>query len=506
MTTQPASSVTDVAARTAPKEPASDPSADSFYHLTRTNIRRCGCQGLGCFVARHLDPARWEQAISQEPRVYCLGHCYAGPARGSDRSRPACAVDAREAVVLGRIVRGHARSLGEYTRLGGYEALKLALAQPPESIVRCVEASCLRGRGGAAFPTGRKWRAAFQQASPQKYVVANADEGDAGAYIDRVIMEDEPHALIEAMMIAGHAVGASEGWIYLRCEYPEAREALAVAIAEAQAAGILGDHVLGGKARFNLHLHTGRGSYVCGEETALLESIGGHRPTAMARPPYATEAGLFGKPTVINNVETLASIPWIVARGADVYRQLGFSDSRGTKVVSLNSLFRRPGLYEVEFGVPVRHIVEDLGGGLTDGTLKGVIIGGPLAGVIPPHLLDTPFGFEELRSIGAAVGHGGVVAFDEHTSIPELVHHVFSFGAYESCGKCTPCRLGTRRLEQLFNRAVNGQRPGPGGRTEWNEIVSALKLASLCGMGTGLAEFAESIQRHYGKELDPCFA
>ena len=485
---------------------AGDPSADSFYHLAKTDVRKSACSGLACFVARHLDPKAWERASSQEPRVYCLGRCYTAPARGSDSTRPRFVIDAREGVVLGRIVRGPTKSLCEYRRLGGYQALERALARPREDVLRSVEASGLRGRGGAAFPTGKKWRAAFERSSLQKYVVANADEGDAGAYIDRLIMEDDPHALIEAMLIAGYVVGASEGWIYVRCEYPDARSALAVAVAEALAAGVLGERVLGSDFRFNLHLHVGRGSYVCGEETALLESIEGRRPMAKARPPYAAECGLFGKPTVINNVETLVNVPWIVSHGPDAYNALGFSGSRGTKVVSLNSRFNRPGLYEVEFGVPVRHIVEHLGGGLKGGTLKGVVIGGPLAGVLPPHLLDTRFGFEELGSVGAAVGHGGVVAFDEHTSIAQLVHHVFSFGAYESCGKCTPCRLGTRRVERIFQHVAEGAPGGPEAKAEWSEIVSALKLASLCGMGTGLAEFGESIQRHYGEELASCFA
>ena len=451
-----------------------------------------------------LTPRGGSQRVRSGPGSIASGAAMPHP-RGSDSSRPACTIDAREAVVLGRIARGRGRTLSEYRRYDGYDALKLALARPPEEIVRGIETSGLRGRGGAGYPTGRKWRAAFQQSAPQKYVVANGDEGDPGAYIDRVIMEEDPHALIEAMAIAGYAVGASEGWIYVRGEYPAARLALEVAIAESLAAGIVGDRVLGTDFRFGLHVHVGRGSYVCGEETALLESIQGRRPAAMARPPYATEAGLFGKPTIINNVETLANIPWIVGHGAGAYQALGVSSSRGTKVVSLNSLFRRPGVYEVEFGVPIRHIVEDLGGGIKTGALKGVMIGGPLAGIIPPHLLDTPFGFEELRAIGASVGHGGVIAFDEHTSIPELVRHVFSFGAYESCGKCVPCRLGSRRVEKIFESVVNGGRAA-GAASESSEIVSALKLASLCGMGTGLAEFAESVQRHYGREVESCLA
>jgi NADH:ubiquinone oxidoreductase subunit F (NADH-binding) len=244
---------------------------------------------------------------------------------------------------------------------------------------------------------------------------------------------------------------------------------------------------------------------VCGEETSLLRSIEGNRPEVMARPPYPTERGLFGRPTLLNNVETLVNIPWIVAHGGEAYAAIGFSKSRGTKALSLNSLFNRPGLYEVEFGVTVRHIVEELGGGLRGGgQLKGVIIGGPIIGMIPPHLLDTPLGFEELAGIGAGVGHGGVVAFDEHTSIPDLVAHVFSFGAYESCGKCTPCRSGSGRIEDLFTNALAGDAT-KADLQECRDLVTALKLASLCGHGTGLARFAESILRYYPTEIEPCF-
>jgi formate dehydrogenase iron-sulfur subunit len=407
---------------------------------------------------------------------------------------------------LGRLEQSGERRLSAYAGQGGYRALEKALARPREEIVKEIELSNLRGRGGAGFPTGRKWRAVALQPSAEKFVIANADEGDAGAYIDRFLMEDDPFALIEGMTLAGYATDAGRGWIYLRSEYPEAGRILREALAEARAAGLLGERLLGRDFAFDIEIFIGHGSYVCGEETALLRSLEGRRPEVMARPPYATERGLFGKPTLMNNVETFAAVPWIVARGGGSYRELGFSQSRGTKAVSLNSLFQRPGLYEIEFGIPVRRIVEELGGGLRGGRLQGVIIGGPLAGIIPPHLLDTPFGFEELHAIGAGVGHGGVVAFDEHTSIPELVHHIFSFGAYESCGKCTPCRLGTTRIENIFSSITSGNRAAASEQIEWQDIVTALKLASLCGLGTGLAEFAESILHYYPEELRPCFA
>lgn len=477
----------------------------SFYHLRGGEYQGKACQGTACFAARHFNPARWAEAEQNNPKVYCLGECFAAPAKGQTRPRPPVKVCSRHGIVLGRLAAGGARSLADYRRQGGYSALPQALAHPPERVLAAVEGSALRGRGGAGFPTGRKWRAVAQQPTGVKYVVANADEGDAGAYIDRYLMEDDPHSLIEGMILAGYAVGASQGYIYVRAEYPMAATVLHAALAEARAAGWLGPRVGGTEFAFELELHLGHGSYVCGEETSLLRSIEGRRPEVMARPPYPTERGLFDRPTLLNNVETLVSVPWIVTHGGEAYSAIGFSKSRGTKALSLNSLFNRPGLYEVEFGVTVRSIVEELGGGLRGGAkLKGLLIGGPIIGMIPPHLLDTQLGFEELAAIGAGVGHGGVVAFDENTSIPDLVHNVFQFGAYESCGKCTPCRSGSARVEQIFAQAIAG-RAGAGDLQECRDLVTALKLASLCGHGTGLARFAESILRHYPKEIEPCF-
>jgi len=478
------------------------PDVESFYHLSHNEHVGKACQGTACFAARHLNRALWNEAAAQSPRVYCLGECFAAPAKGQTIPRPPVKIFSRQGIVLPRAANGSARTLAEY---GDYAALARALRHPPEQVLAAVEASGLRGRGGAGFPAGRKWRAVASQPPGEKYVVANADEGDAGAYIDRYLMEDDPHTLIEAMIIAGYAVGASKGYIYVRLEYPLADTVLRAAISEARTAGWLGSRVGGKNFAFELEVCTGHGSYVCGEETSLLRSIEGKRPEVMARPPYPTERGLFDKPTLLNNVETLVSVPWIVSHGGAAYAAIGFSKSRGTKALSLNSLFNRPGLYEVEFGVTVRYIVEEIGGGLRGGgRLKGVLIGGPIIGMIPPHLLDTPLGFEELAAIGAGVGHGGVVAFDEHTSIPELVEHVFSFGAFESCGKCTPCRGGSGRIQEIFADASAGDAT-KADLQECRDLVAALKLASLCGHGTGLARFAESILNYYPMEIEPCF-
>ena len=493
--------------RTSGGDGASALSADveSFYHLRHGGHAGKACRGTACFAARHLDPACWAEAMQNDPRVYCLGECFAAPARGQTQPRPLVRVASREGIVLGRIAAGGARTLAAYREQGGYTALARALAGPPERVLAAVETSGLRGRGGAGFPTGRKWRAVAQQPPGVKYVIANGDEGDPGAYVDRYLMEDDPHCLIEGMILAGYAVGASKGYIYLRAEYPVVGTVLRAALAEARTEGWLGPHVGGGSFSFELEVYSGHGSYVCGEETSLLRSIEGKRPEVMARPPYPTERGLFGRPTLLNNAETLVSVPWIVAHGGEAYAAIGLPNSRGTKALSLNSLFARPGLYEVEFGVTVRHIVEELGGGLRGGgKLRGVLIGGPIIGIVPPHLIDTQFGFEELAAIGAGVGHGGIVAFDEHTSIPELVQHVFSFGSYESCGKCTPCRGGSGRVEEIFDRALAGTATR-GDFQECRDLVAALRLASLCGHGTGLARFAESILRYYPAEIETCF-
>ncbi len=482
------------------------PDVESFYALGEGDVSVAHCQGTACFVARRLCPERWSEAMRQASRVSCLGKCFAAPADAGVEQRPNISVLSGRTVVLERVVAGGARWLDNYASRGGLTGLESAMTLGPERTIVEIDASELRGRGGAGFPTGAKWRAASRQPSAEKCVVANLDEGDPGAYIDRFIAEDDPFCLIEAMAIAAFATGATRGWIYARCEYPEAIRRLEEALAGARAGRLLGNRVLDTEFSFEVELAVGRGSYVCGEETALLNSIEGRRPVARVRPPYVAERGLFGLPTIVNNGETLANVPWIMRHGARAYASLGIPGSRGTKVVSLNSLFRRPGLYEIDFGVPLREIIEEIGGGLKSGALKGVMIGGPLAGIVPPALLDVRFGFNELRAIGASVGHGGIIAFDEHTSIADLVHHVFSFGAYESCGLCTPCRLGNPRIESLFARLASGQAASNSELVEWRELVTALKLASLCGLGTGLAEFAESVERHYAEELRPCFA
>lgn len=481
----------------------------SFYHLRDERQGSAhACRGLACFAARNDDPALW-QAAQREPRLYCLGQCHRAPASTEvpgAASRPAptdgrrsmepetpVRMQSRVPVLLERIAAGGAMDLNAYRRLGGGRALEIALALQPAELVQRIEASGLRGRGGAGFPTGRKWAAVASQPAAERIVVANADEGDAGSYSDRVLIEHDPFRPIEGLRIAAHAVGARSGYVYLRKEYPRAAAVLTAAIDQAQAAGWL--------AGFELRLVIGQGSYVAGEETALLNSIEGRRAQVRLQPPRVAERGLFGAPTLVNNVETLCAVPWIVEHGADDYAALGFSQSRGTKLLSLNSLFRRPGVVEVEFGIALRELVEDIGGGLRRGSLRALMVGGPLAGLLPPSLLDTRLGFEEMAAVGGAVGHGGVIAFADDTPIADIAAQIFGFGAYESCGRCVPCHRGSPQIAAVFEGALRG---GRGDAQEYRDFIEALAATSLCGHGRGLAEFAASLSRHFPQELGAC--
>ncbi len=479
---------------------------ESFYHLSDVTMEHRRCRGISCFASHRLDPSGWREALKQWPPVYCLGKCYTSPASTEIVEQPRIEIHCDDAIVLNGVDDVLMRDLNSYRSHGGYAALEFALEHRPEWTVEQIEISQLRGRGGAGFPAGKKWRSVFVQPGATRYVVANADEGDHGSYIDRFIMERTPHRLIEALTIAAYSIGASRGYIYLRKEYPVAEQMVVSALEEAREAGWLGDAVGGTNFQFDIEVVIGQGSYVCGEETSLMNSIEHRRPEVRAKPPFPTEKGLFGAPTLVNNVETLASVPWIILNGGESYAGLGFSKSRGTKAVSLNSLFNRPGLYEIEFGMPLRTILEEIGGGLKTTEIKAVIVGGPLAGLVHPREFDTPFGFDEMHAIGASVGHGGIVAFDHLTRMPDFLAHVFFFGAIESCGKCTPCRLGSRRVEALFSRLARGDQLDSLEKVELKNIIDALRRTSLCGHGTGLAVVAASVMEKFSEEFAPCFA
>lgn len=479
-------------------------SSASFYHLANTTLEGCACQGLACFAARNDAPERWGSARQQTPPIYCLGQCYRAPATFGDEAPASIGLHCPAAVLTENLMQGAMRDINTYQQGGGGQALQKALSSPAKLLVKNILVSGLRGRGGAGFSTGIKWQAVAQAgaSAEKKYLVVNADEGDAGSFSDRLLLENDPFRLIEACVIAAHACGISQGFIYLRKEYATARAILENALLQAKNSGWLGAGIFGSNLDFELSIHIGQGSYVCGEETSLLNSLEGRRPEVRQRPPQITEQGLHGAPTLVNNVETLCAVPWIINNGGKAYAAMGINKSRGTKLLSLNSLFNRPGLYEVEFGISLRDIIEKLGGGLRRGHLKGLMIGGPLAGIIPPALFDAKLGYEELQGIGAALGHGGVIAFADDSSIVDIMTEVFRFSAEESCGKCTPCHLGSAELAHSFNTIKNG---GKISSARWQALIGALEATSLCGHGRGMAEFARSIERYYAEELAQCF-
>jgi formate dehydrogenase iron-sulfur subunit len=382
------------------------------------------------------------------------------------------------------------RSLDDYRAHGGYRGLEAALKMERPAIVQAVSDSGLRGRGGAAFPAGIKWKTCLDAQADQKYIVCNADEGDSGTFADRMIMEGDPFVLIEGMTIAGLAVGATRGYIYLRVEYPHAQRALEAAIAAAKEAGYLGDNICGSGKVFHLEVRMAAGAYICGEETSLLESLEGKRGQVRFKPPLPAIQGLFGKPTVINNVITLATVPIILDRGATFYRDYGVGRSRGTLPIQLAGNIKRPGLVERAFGVTLRELIEDYGGGTASGRpVRAVQVGGPLGAYIPVSRLDTPIDYEAFVAINGMVGHGGVVVFDDSVDMAAQARFAMEFCAIESCGKCTPCRIGSTRGVEVIDRMIAGNIA----ERERNEVLlrdlcQTMLAGSLCALG-GMAPY-----------------
>ena len=391
--------------------------------------------------------------------------------------------------------------VADYERALGFAGLQRALSMPPEEIVREVADSGLRGRGGAAFPTGIKWRTVLEQAAPQKYIACNADEGDSGTFADRMLMEGDPLSLIEGMTIAGLAVGATRGYIYLRVEYPHAHRTLLDAIAAARAAGYLGTDIRGSGRAFELEVRLGAGAYICGEETSMLESLEGRRGEVRVRPPLPAVKGLFGLPTVVNNVVSLATVPVILARGAAYYRDYGVGQSRGTLPVQLAGNLSRGGLVELAFGPSLRELLYDFGGGSATGRpLRAVQVGGPLGAYLPESQFDTPLDYEALAAIGALLGHGGIVAFDDTVDMARMARFAMRFCAYESCGKCTPCRIGSTRGAELIDRIILGQEREQNLRT-LADLCETMQHGSLCGLG-GMAPFpVRSAMQHFPEDF-----
>ena len=403
------------------------------------------------------------------------------------------ALQVQQRLTLARVGLIEPLSLKQFEHHGGFAGLRRARALTPAEIVAEVTNSGLRGRGGAAFPTGVKWRTVLDAEGAQKYVVCNADEGDSGTFADRMIMESDPYLLIEGMCIAALAVGASRGYIYCRAEYPQAVANLSEAIRLVEAAG----HLDG----FRLEVREGAGAYICGEETSLLESLEGKRGMVRYRPPLPAIAGLFGKPTVMNNVISLATAPIILARGAEHHRRFGVGRSLGTLTVQLSGNVRRGGLFEVPFGMTLRQVLEGLGGGTASGRpIKAVQAGGPLGAYIPPKHFDTPLDYESFQAIGAMIGHGGLVVFDDKADLGALARYALEFCAEESCGKCTPCRIGAVRGVEVVDRIRNGEQAAEN-RILLKDLCHTMIDGSLCGLG-GMAPLPVlSVMEHFAEEL-----
>lgn len=375
-------------------------------------------------------------------------------------------------------------SIDKYIERGGYEALRKVLTtMSPEEVVRIIKDSGLRGRGGGGFPTGIKWELCMKEVSDEKYIICNADEGDPGAFMDRAVIEGNPHSVIEGMIIGAYAIGSYKGYVYIRAEYPLAVERLRLALSVAKERGMLGNNIFDSEFSLDIKVKLGAGAFVCGEETALMASIEGHRGTPRTKPPFPVQKGLFAKPTIINNVETLANIPCIIRKGADWFASMGTATSKGTKVFSITGKVQNTGLIEVPMGITLKEIVYDIGGGMEDGkALKAVQTGGPSGGCIPASLMDIQVDYDSLTRAGSIMGSGGMIVLNEDDCMVNIAKFFLDFTQKESCGKCTPCRSGTRRLLEVLDRITEGE----GKQSDIHlleDLSSDIKIASLCGLG-----------------------
>jgi formate dehydrogenase iron-sulfur subunit len=392
-------------------------------------------------------------------------------------------------------------SLQQYQAHGGYQGLQQALKMSPADIVQAVTDSGLRGRGGAAFPTGIKWKTVLDQKATPKYITCNADEGDSGTFADRMLMEGDPLCLIEGMTIAALAVGATQGYIYVRIEYPDAIRTMREAIGIAQAAGFLGPNIQGSGKAFELELRCGAGAYICGEETSMLESLEGKRGEVRVRPPLPAIEGLFGKPTIVNNVISLASVPVILAKGAAHYRDFGLGRSRGTLPFQLAGNIRHGGLVERAFGLTLRELLYDYGGGSASGRpIRAVQVGGPLGAYFPEALFDTVVDYEAFAGVGGMLGHGGIVAFDDTVDLAQMARYALEFCAIESCGKCTPCRIGSTRGTEVIDRIMrNENRDRNLGLLQ--DLCETMLQGSLCGLGGMTPIPVQSALKHFPEDF-----
>ena len=456
------------------------------------------CTGLSCYLAGARCP---DETVAAHPArtVQCLGYCDRSPARLApdgqvilrSGSGPVSIRNvAREAIVTARIGKGDYSELARAREAGVYRALAQALRRTPGEVLAVVEESGEQGRGGAGFPTGHKWRVAAEAQGKERYVVANGDEGDPGSFIDRLLLEYDPHAILEGMALCAWAIGASEGIVYIRSEYPAAQARMQAAIVEARTAGLLGTDICGASFGFDVRVVGGHGSYVCGEETALLNAIERRRGEVRVRPPYPAVQGLYGQPTVVNNIETLVNIPWILERGAAAFRSLGTPASPGTKAFCFSQGFARPGIVEAEFGLSLRELVETHGGGGWDGKpLAGIALGGPMGSILLPEEWDVSIDYPVLAKRGIQSGHGGLVALAAGSDWRQLMVHWLEFMVAESCGKCVPCRLGSAQALALAQQtdADEAQRKLPA-------LLDLIASTSLCGFGQSIPAPVERLR------------
>ena len=480
---------------------------DEFNHVLRelgikdeVSVVQSGCFGLcekGPVVVIYPDETFYAHVKVSDVRRICEEHIYKGiPVHElefhDENTKNKVNVSLKDLGFYAKQERRVLRNCGlinpydieEYIGRDGYFALAKAVTEmTPQEVIDLIKASGLRGRGGAGFPTGLKWSFCAANKSEQKYIICNADEGDPGAFMDRAILEGDPHSIVEAMAIAGYAIGATQGYIYVRAEYPIAVERVEYAIKKALEYGVIGKNVFGSDFDFNLEVRLGAGAFVCGEETALLTSIEGNRGEPRPRPPFPAVKGLFGKPTVINNVETYANIPQIILKGAEWFASMGTEKSKGTKVFALGGKITNTGLVEIPMGTTLREVVEEIGGGIPNGKkFKAAQTGGPSGGCIPASLIDTPIDYDNLIAIGSMMGSGGLIIMDEDTCMVDMAKFFLEFTVDESCGKCAPCRIGTVRMLEILNKITSGN-----GELEdldkLEELASYIKSASLCGLG-----------------------
>jgi NADH:ubiquinone oxidoreductase subunit F (NADH-binding)/NADH:ubiquinone oxidoreductase subunit E len=504
----------------------------SFYSLLSTQPRASKvlrvCDGSVCMLQRAESVQASIRAAGADgewavERCSCLGLCDRAPAvlRGDEPCGPVSPASAGDVlngspcgtmpcytepltgevrVALARIGQIDPESVESALQAGAYRALDTALDGTPEAVLDAVDRSGLRGCGGAGFPTGRKWRMVAQASGLQKYVVCNADESEPGTFKDRVLLESDPHLLLEGLALAGYAVGASEGIVYLRGEYEWIVRRLERALAQAEERGWLGRNIRGSAFSFRVHVHRGAGAYICGEESALLESLEGRRGEPRIRPPYPATSGYHGHPTLVNNVETLCLVPPIFLRGPEWFRSWGTADSPGTKVFAVTGFVNRPGAFEAPLGITLRQVVETFGGGLRSGSrFKAALTGGAAGTFVPPPMLDVPIDFDSAQQ-GVALGSGAMLILDESVSVPHALTWLLHFFEAESCGKCTPCREGTREARLICERIVKG-RGSVEDLAELKRLAHLMKLASLCGLGQSVAWPVESALRYFSEEF-----